>query len=544
MHSSEAQLVKKVVNDVISTFDRVPFFVANHPVGLESVIDNLIHKFKLNSKGGVVKAGIWGMGGIGKTALAKALYNQVSANFDAASFVFDVGTAAAEAIGLIKLQKQILKDLISYAGEVNSVEEGISLFKHHFSQKCVLLILDDVVSVNQLDALVEDSLAPGSRVIITTRDRHILNFAGISSECIHGMSGLEINESLHLFSWHAFLRTSPSPTHQGLSERIVYACKGHPLSLEVIGSFLYDRRNDPDCWIEVLDNITRHPEIHGTLYISYNALSEEEKEIFLDIACFFIGEHKRYPIVFWNSMYRMVHTAIHNLSQKLLINIDDEGVFHMHDHLRDMGQRIAEEEREGTRLWNAFHLRRRVSNNNNFSRLRLSGRNSQRLETLCGPGLRFLHLENLPIDSITGIMLPPGLIWLRLQNCEKPSNFSLRRNIWRFAIRRPFNFRLVDNISDLRILQIDGDISNFQYLLYNILAPQYHWPPVTAADFKFERLYKIKQAPGYYGQPVTAADFKFERLHKIKQAPGYYWQPMSIATFRFVVLYRIKLPYR
>ncbi|GLJ50787.1 hypothetical protein SUGI_1081720 [Cryptomeria japonica] len=46
----EAQLVKTVVNDVIKTLDKVPLEVAKHPVGLESVTDDLIQKFKLNSK--------------------------------------------------------------------------------------------------------------------------------------------------------------------------------------------------------------------------------------------------------------------------------------------------------------------------------------------------------------------------------------------------------------------------------------------------------------------------------------------------------------
>ncbi|GLJ50958.1 hypothetical protein SUGI_1085300 [Cryptomeria japonica] len=463
---SEAQLIKTVVNDVIKTFDRVHLQVAKHPVGLESLTHDLIHKFKLNSEGGVNKAGLWGIGGIGKTTLAKALYNQVSAKFDAASFVFNVRATAAEFMGLTKLQKKILKDLANHDEEVDSVEKGISLFRHRLRQKRVLLILDDVDGVEQLNALDGDWLAPGSGVIITSRDRHILRHAGVLSECIHEMSGLLINEGLQLFCWHAFLREHPTPTHKDLSERIVEACQGHPLSLEVIGSLLYDKQNDPDCWTEAFHNITLHPDIHERLKISYNALTEEEKEIFLDIACFFIGEHKMLPIVFWKSLYKTVHTAVHNLSLKLLIKIDDKGVFDMHDHLRDMGRSIAaERERECTRLWNADHLSRGVSNNNNFSRLRLNGGNSQRFETLYGSGLRLLHLENVPIAGITRAMLPPSLIWLQLQDCEKPSHFSLMRNMWRFAIQRPFHFRLMD----LRILQTDGNISNLQYSLSYIL---------------------------------------------------------------------------
>ncbi|GLJ15125.1 hypothetical protein SUGI_0247380 [Cryptomeria japonica] len=451
------------------SFDRAPLDVAKHPVGLESLTNYLIHKFILNSEEGVIKAGLWGIGGIGKTTVAKAMYNQVSSKFDAASFVFNVRTTAAEGRDLAKLQQKILKDLIKYDGKVDSVDEGISLFRDRLGRKRVLLILDDVDNREQSNALAGDWLAPGSRVILTSRDGHILHLVGVSSECIHEMSGLQINEALQLFCWHAFLKASPIPTHEDLSNRIVEVCKGHPLSLEVIGSFLYDKQNDEDCWREALHNITVHPDIHERLKISYNALSEDEKEIFLDIACFFIGEHKRCPVIFWESLYRMVHTAIHNLSLKLLIKIDEEGVFDMHDHLRDMGRTIAERERAGTRLWEAAHLSRGESSNNNFSRLRLIGGNPQRPETLYGSALRFLHMEYVPIDGITRAMLPPSLRWLRLRVCDKSFHLSLVRNIWRYAIQNLFHFSLEDRIWDLRIMQVHCDISNLQYLVSNIL---------------------------------------------------------------------------
>ncbi|XP_059073904.1 disease resistance protein RUN1-like [Cryptomeria japonica] len=413
----EARLVKIVVNDLMKTLDRVPLHVAKHPVGMESVKNALIQKLNLNSVEEVIKVGIWGIGGIGKTTVAKALYNQLHNAFEAASFIFNVRTSSTEPTSLPKLQKKIIKDLTTYDIEVDSVDKGISLFTQHLGGKRVLLILDDVDAVEHLNALVGDWLCSGSRVIITSRDKRIFNVAQVSSQCIHEISGLEINESVQLFSWHAFLRASPSPRYEDLSKKIVEACKGHPLSLEVLGSYLYGQ-NDIDCWKEALHNITLRPEIHDRLYISYKALSDEEKEIFLDIACFFIGEEKTRPVIFWKSLYKMVNTAVSNLSMKLLIKIDEEGVFDMHDHLQDMGRSVAE--KEGTRQWEAAHPSTTISNNN-LSRLRVNGGNPQRLEMLYKPGLRYLHLQNLHIEVMTKdtpVMLPPSLIWLRMDHCQ------------------------------------------------------------------------------------------------------------------------------
>lgn len=60
-------------------------------------------------------------------------------------------------------------------------------------------------------------------------------------------------------------------------KRIVEACKGHPLLVEVIGSFLYYKLKDTGYCMEVLDNITLTQDIYKRLYISCSALSDEKK---------------------------------------------------------------------------------------------------------------------------------------------------------------------------------------------------------------------------------------------------------------------------
>ncbi|XP_059071829.1 disease resistance protein RUN1-like [Cryptomeria japonica] len=449
--SFEAQLVKKVVNDIIKTLDRVPLQVAKYPVGLETVKKDLIQKLHLGSAQTAVRFGIWGIGGIGKTTVAKAAYNEACNDFDAASFVFNVRSTS-----LTKLQGQILKDLVNYEEELQSVEKGKYLLADRLRGIRALVILDDVDDRVQLDALAGHWLSPGSCLIITSRDRHILNTAHISSVCIHQMSGLEESEGLQLLSWHAFLRPSPIPGYEVLSKRIVQACKGHPLSLEIIGAFLYDKQNDTDIdsWNEILDNFTVNKDIFKTLKISFKGLSAEEREIFLDIACLFIGERTTNPILFWKSMYKNVRIAITNLSMKLLIRIDEKDVFDMHDLVQDMGQMVAEEEQ--TRQWQAAQSSSSSKNVSNISGLRLYKGDLRSLKMLGTPSLHYLHLEQVHIeDSIDN--LPPSLRWLKVDSCSFPKTMhsSILFEEVILAMKNKFT-SVVDSLPQLRIMDLTG----------------------------------------------------------------------------------------
>lgn len=249
MAGFEGKLVKRVVMDVLKTLDYGQLDVAEHPVGLERRMNDVINLLDigLDKDDRVIVLGIWGMGGLGKTTLAKAVFNNICRGFEASCFLADVRVNK-----LSDLQEQILTELSGDNFPVRNVHRGKARMKARLGNIRVLVVLDDISHKNQLDALnSEGCFGPGSRVIVTTRDQHILK---LSQAKIYEMKEFENDEALQLFSWHAFIRPCPDQDYKDLSLRIVEACRGLPLSLEAVGASLYGK-TDRILWNEALKKL-------------------------------------------------------------------------------------------------------------------------------------------------------------------------------------------------------------------------------------------------------------------------------------------------
>ncbi|ERN17777.1 hypothetical protein AMTR_s00047p00138210 [Amborella trichopoda] len=150
--------------------------------------------------------------------------------------------------------------------------------------------------------------------------------------------------------------------HAKFSKDMVSTAGGLPLALEVLGSHLWDKTTI-DEWEDAVKKLKRIPEDDITLKlrISYDNLNEEEKHIFLDIACFFIGETKDYTIDIWKGCGFPASISIKKLLQRSLMKIDVKDRLQMHDQLRDMGRWIVELENlcdpgRHRRLWSEEHV--------------------------------------------------------------------------------------------------------------------------------------------------------------------------------------------
>ena len=147
-----------------------------------------------------------------------------------------------------------------------------------------------------------------------------------------------------------------------MSKHVVDYTKGLPLALKVLGSFLFSKTHLQ--WKSELDKLQRvpHIEILNVLKVSYEGLSTTEKDIFLDIACFFKGEDKDFVIRILDGCGFFAESGIRVLNDRCLITILDKKLW-MHDLIQQLGWQIVyqqgpKEVGRRSRLWDYVDVHR------------------------------------------------------------------------------------------------------------------------------------------------------------------------------------------
>ncbi|CAJ1949242.1 unnamed protein product [Sphenostylis stenocarpa] len=108
---NESEAIKNILNNVTSLLDKTELFVANNPVGVEPRVQEIVQLLDQKQANDVLLLGVWGMGGIGKTTIAKAIYNKIGRNFEGRSFLADIREVWGQEAGQVSLQEQLLFDI-------------------------------------------------------------------------------------------------------------------------------------------------------------------------------------------------------------------------------------------------------------------------------------------------------------------------------------------------------------------------------------------------------------------------------------------------
>ncbi|CAN6697030.1 unnamed protein product [Malus baccata var. baccata] len=446
----ESKFIEKIVKVVGDQLSRTPLSVEPKLIGIESQVEDI----NLWLQDGSTDVGIlvvYGMSGIGKTTIAKHVYNSNFRSFERSSFIENIRETANQPNGLLQIQKQLLSDILNGREvKIHGVSEGLSKIEIAISSRRVLLVLDDVDRRDQLDAVLKMKgwFYSGSKVLITTRREGLLKAHQVTKK--HKVKTLYYNESLELFSWHAFLQDHPLRGYMEYSKEVVHYCDGLPLALKVLGSSLIGE--SLDVWKSTLEKLKAIPngEITNKLRISYDSLPDDhDQKLFLHIACFLIGRNKSQIVRILDGCDFHTIVGIQNLLDRCLVTIDGHNNVQMHDLIRDMGREIvrceSEEPRKRSRLWchkDSFEVLKEKNGTENIQGLVLNmhvhpanssiNTNETVLETNAFERMRnlqLLHLGHVRLDGCYADF-PTGLrwlCWLQFPLDSIPIDFSLEK---------------------------------------------------------------------------------------------------------------------
>ncbi|QHO08750.1 TMV resistance protein N [Arachis hypogaea] len=369
-HQLEARFVESISEHIHrKLIPKLPSCTKNR-VGIASRLEEVINLIGIGLND-VRFLGIWGMGGIGKTTIARAVYEAIRGEFKVCCFMRNVRELSAKN-GFVQLQRDLLACL-NINSYFHDIEDGKSMIKSALCNKKVLLVLDDVSELKQLENLAEnqDWFGPGSRIIITARDMHLLDIHGVHGT--YEVKGLDQEEAYNLFCLKAFKQLEPKEGYSSLGKEVVKYTKGLPLAVEVLGSYLY--RRNAEFWHSTIREIMNFPhfEVLNALKISYNHLMPTEKNIFLDIACFFKGMEKDEAIHilrmcdFCVGVGSDIGSGIVTLIDKALVTLDQNNKLEMHDLLQEMGRHIVYKESpcnpgKRSRLWSKDDIHQVLTN--------------------------------------------------------------------------------------------------------------------------------------------------------------------------------------
>ncbi|OWM76563.1 hypothetical protein CDL15_Pgr005527 [Punica granatum] len=253
-------------------------------VGQERIVDELWDYLMTND---ILRIGVYGMGGVGKTTTMKHLYNKVHGS---AAFENVFWVTVSKDCSIHELQNKIARALM-VPDLFKNADEGMrptKLFRHLRRKKKCLIILDDMWQHFELADVGIPVKRDGVRLVLTTRYLDVCK----KMLCQANIGVRALSDE----AWALFVQTLGSyltPSRKLVAEDIVEECKGLPLAIVVMAGSMRGEVED-HVWEATLENLKRPGVLEQSmkesvlpiLVHSYNRLDKKKQLCFLICALY------------------------------------------------------------------------------------------------------------------------------------------------------------------------------------------------------------------------------------------------------------------
>ncbi|XP_019089676.1 PREDICTED: disease resistance protein RPS4-like isoform X1 [Camelina sativa] len=354
----EGEFIDQIVGDVRKQLTNISIHRADEGVRPEAASDSPSSLFGIKTRlkqleekldfkcEDTLTIGVVGMPGIGKTTLMNVLYDKLQEEFLRCVFIRDVRNINFKRDGNI-LKKELLR-VDGLDQQVDNMSD--ESLKALLLSKQFIVILDNVSDKKQIEVLLgrRDWIKRGSRIFITTSDRSVIEGMVDDTYVVQRLSGRDSYDYFRRFAFRGKLQEGNFMDHSRL---FVDYAEGNPSVLMILGNDLNGQ--EKTSWEKKHEALKQSPNEMIRIFLrkSYDELCQLQKDVFLDVACFFRSGDEYYVRCLVESSDTEPIDAvskIKDLASKFLLNIYG-GRVEMHDILYAFGKELGSE--DSCRLW-------------------------------------------------------------------------------------------------------------------------------------------------------------------------------------------------